>query len=58
MDDALAKKSGSAWSRFWTVLCELEQAMSMSGCELLHHRVSLLEEQVAKLQGNEPRDIA
>jgi hypothetical protein len=58
MNDAFARKSGSAWSRFWTVLCELEEAMSMSGCELLHHRVSRLEEQVAKLQGNEPRETA
>jgi hypothetical protein len=58
MQNAFAPQNGSVWSRYLTFLCELEEAMSMSGCEFLQDRVSRLEEQVAKLQDSEPAEPA
>jgi hypothetical protein len=49
MADVPTSASRSLWSRFWTFLCELEEATGTTQTELLYRRVERLEEEVATL---------
>jgi hypothetical protein len=51
MSDVPTSASRSLWSRFWTFLCELEEATGTTQTQLLYRRVERLEDEVAMLKG-------
>jgi hypothetical protein len=53
-----AVNRGSKWTRLWRFLREFEEAMDVGEVEILHRRVSKLEEQVAELKSEEAGSAA
>lgn len=47
-----ATPSESWWSRFWRLLRDFEEAMDTSAVDFLHHRISLLEREVAEIKAD------